>query len=80
MLLQENTGDFVDSDGNATVGCQTNKTINLLRHLEGKELLHAAIKDVFKGEIAVSSSFGAESAILLTHGCRNRSRYPHLVY
>ncbi len=34
-------------------------------HLEGEALLDAMIKEVFEGQIMLSSSFGAESAVLL---------------
>jgi len=34
-------------------------------HLDGEDLLHAAIHDAFPNRIAVSSSFGTESAVLL---------------
>ncbi|MDX1581661.1 MAG: phosphoadenylyl-sulfate reductase [Alphaproteobacteria bacterium] len=34
-------------------------------HLEGKDLLEVMIKDVFPGRIALVSSFGSESAVLI---------------
>lgn len=34
-------------------------------HLDGKDLIEAMVRDVFPGKLAVTSSFGAESAVLL---------------
>jgi phosphoadenosine phosphosulfate reductase len=34
-------------------------------HLDGKDLIEAMVRDVFQGKLAVTSSFGAESAVLL---------------
>ena len=46
-------------------GATARAHVNNWQHLEGKELLEAVIKGPLAGRVAVSSSFGAETAVLL---------------
>ncbi|WP_247887428.1 phosphoadenylyl-sulfate reductase [Azospirillum sp. SYSU D00513] len=45
-------------------------------HLEGATLLHAMARDVFPGRIALVSSFGAESAVLLALAAEADPSFP----
>lgn len=68
MLDQVSLKEDYYSTGVESTGSTELSASSLLEsygHLEAGELLQPLITDVFKGKIAVSSSFGAESAILL---------------
>lgn len=67
MSQSEQVADFSplpgqnDLDGNARLA----QLKNAYGNLDGRDLLEAMIKNEFTGKIAISSSFGAEAAVLL---------------